>query len=275
MTICVAASCADGSAVVVASDRMLSAPFLTVEFDHQDAKIDQINQTCVALSSGDALCVQDVLIGGWGAANQLQNPTIQVLAEQIKHQFCEVRKSRINDYILGPRGVDFDTFYQGGMIGRLPPDLAMLIDDAVQRQNLGTTILVGGVDSSGAHIYCISDPGVISCLDRLGYHAIGTGHRHALLKLVAEGQHFSSTINQTIFNVFSAKKVAELAPGVGQATTMRVIMNSGTTQVDQQILDQLVPLYEKKSRPQLPDVEKAIAELPFDHERDDDAEPKS
>ena len=117
MTICIAASCDDGQSVVVASDRMLSAPFLTVEFDHPDAKIDQIDNRCVALSAGDALCVQDVLIGGLGAASQLQNPSIRTLAEQIKRQFCDVRKQLINDHILGPRGIYFDSFYKGGMIG--------------------------------------------------------------------------------------------------------------------------------------------------------------
>ena len=101
VTVCIAASCAGGTAVVVASDRMLSAPFLTVEFDHQDAKIDQIGANCVALSSGDALCVQDILIGGLGAAHQLQNPPIATLAEQIKIEFCSVRKNRVNDLILG------------------------------------------------------------------------------------------------------------------------------------------------------------------------------
>jgi hypothetical protein len=52
MTICVAANCAKSRAVVVASDRMLSAEFLTLEFDHPDAKIEEISPTCVALTAG-------------------------------------------------------------------------------------------------------------------------------------------------------------------------------------------------------------------------------
>jgi len=251
MTVCVAASCSNGRAVVVASDRMLSAPFLTVEFDHQDAKIDQINDRCVALSAGDALCVQDVLIGGFGAASQLQNPSIQVLASQIKMQFCEVRKQRINDVILGPRGIDFDTFYQRGAISQFPPDLAMLLDSQVQKTELGTTILVAGVDESGAHIFSIGDPGAMACFDRLGYHAIGSGHRHALLKLVSLGQHNSLGLNQTVFNVFCAKKVAELAPGVGQSTSMRIVAHNGTSLVDDETLTAMDPAYQEQTNPKL------------------------
>lgn len=202
MTVCIAASCNEKNTIVVASDRMLSAPFLTVEFDHQDAKIDQIAKNCVALSSGDALCVQDVLIGGHGVANQLQNPQIATFSEQIKLQFCQVRIQRVNDLILGTRGIDFDSFYRGGMISRFPPDLAMLIDNQVQSYRLGTTILVAGVDDSGSHIYCIDDPGTMDCLDRLGYHSIGMGHRHAVLKLVSLGQHPSKSVEETLGHLY-------------------------------------------------------------------------
>ena len=264
VTVCIAASCAGGNAVVVASDRMLSAPFLTVEFDHEDAKIDQIGANCVALSSGDALCVQDILIGGLGAAHQLQNPPILTLAEQIKIEFCNVRRKRVNDYILGPRGIDFESFYKGGLIGHLPHDLAMLIDSQVQKYQLGTTILVAGVDVSGSHVYCIDDPGAMACFDRVGYHAIGIGHRHAVLKLVSLGQHQSKSVNETVFSVYCAKRVAELAPGVGQSTTMQVVTRQGTQPVTQDILDALVPAYEEHANPGNGAVERAINALPFD-----------
>ena len=243
---------------------MLSAPFLTVEFDHQDTKIDQIDRRCVALSSGDALCVQDILIGGMGAANHFQNPPISTLAEQIKYKFCEVRKQRINDLILGPRGIDFDGFYKNGMIAQFPPDLAMLLDNQVQKQSLGTTILVAGVDAGGAHIYSVEDPGVMSCLDRLGYHAIGSGHRHAVLKLVSFGQHMSKSLNETVFNVFCAKKVAEVAPGVGHTTTMKIVTKDGTIQVEQETLDKMEPAYKEQANPKLKKVEDAIKALPYE-----------
>ena len=83
MTICIATSCDDSQSIVVASDRMLTAPFLTVEFDHHDAKIDQIGDSCVALSAGDALCVQDVLVGGIGAL-QTNCRTLRLRRLQIK-----------------------------------------------------------------------------------------------------------------------------------------------------------------------------------------------
>ena len=173
---------------MVASDRMLSAPFLTLEFDHADAKIDPIGNSCVALTAGDALSVQDILVGGFGVATQLMDPQVDLIAEQIRSRFVEVRKRRINEVILGPRGMDFETFYAGG-IQRLPQDLAMFIDSQIQQSQLGSSIILAGVDATGAHIFAIEDPGTTMCFDRLGYHSVGSGHRHALLTLVSRGQH--------------------------------------------------------------------------------------
>ena len=59
MTVCIAATAADKSAVVVASDKMISAGFLSLEFDHPESKIEALGATCVGLCSGDALPAGD------------------------------------------------------------------------------------------------------------------------------------------------------------------------------------------------------------------------
>jgi len=55
MTICISAICEGGKAVVVASDRMVTAGFLALEFEHPGGKIKEISKTCVGLTAGDAL----------------------------------------------------------------------------------------------------------------------------------------------------------------------------------------------------------------------------
>ncbi len=263
MTVCIAANCAGCNAVVVASDRMLSAPFLTLEFDHPDAKIDQVSQTCVALTSGDALAAQDVLADGAGYAGQLQNPFVTNFADQIRQKFVEARKRLANEQILEPRGMTFADFYLGGAITRLPGDLAMVLDNQIQRLRLEVSLILAGVDQTGAHIFSIEDPGTTACFDRLGYHAIGSGHRHALLTLVAHSQYKTTDINRTVFNVYSAKRAAEAAPGVGSATEMRVITKAGIVAVDQATLAKLEPLYATKMSTKIAEVEAGISDLPF------------
>lgn len=99
--------------------------------------------------------------------------------------------------------------------------------------------------------------------DRVGYHSIGIGHRHAVLKLVSLGQHQSKSINETVFNVYCAKRVAELAPGVGQATSMKIVTGQGTQSVEQDILDKLNPVFDEHSNPVNESVIKAVEQLPF------------
>jgi hypothetical protein len=106
----------------------------------------------------------------------------------------------------------------------------------------------------------------------LGYHAIGSGHRHALLTLVGLNQHHSVGLNHTVFAVYCAKKAAELAPGVGQATEMRVITSDGIKGITPSELSQLSPLCEKTNKPKLDEVDMAVAKLPYENrgQSDDD-----
>jgi hypothetical protein len=219
---------------------MLSAPFLTLEFDHPDAKIDQISDSCVALTSGDALAAQEVLQDGAGFAGQLQNPFIKNFADQLRQKFVEARRRLANEQVLELRGMTFEDFYMAGAITRLPPDLGMVIDHAIQVLRLEVSIILAGVDQTGSHIFAIEDPGTTACFDRLGYHAIGSGHRHALLTLVSQSQYRTTDINRTVFNVYAAKRAAEAAPGVGQATEMRVITRKGVRAIDHGTLAKLV-----------------------------------
>jgi 20S proteasome alpha/beta subunit len=262
MTVCIAANCASGKGVVVGSDRMISAPYLTLEFDHPDGKIDVIGPRCVALTAGDALTAQEILSGGAGLAGQLQDPLISHFAAHVRKQYVEARRRVATEPYLQPRGMSFDEFYVGGVINRLPgdlADLAMTLDAMIQRINLGVSVILAGVEGSGGHIYSIEDPGTVACFDRLGFHAIGSGHRHAMMALVNYGQHQTTDLNRTVFNVYCAKRSAEVAPGVGLATEIRIITpNRGVIALNQDDLDTLLPLYEKRSRPSLVDLDRGI-----------------
>lgn len=268
MTVCIAANCATGEAVVVASDRMLSAPFLTIEFDHADAKIDVVSPTCVALSAGDALFADEILGAGPGAPGQLSEPFVSQFAEHIRQKFVEVRRRFANETILEPRGMSFEAFYQHGGIQRLPGELAMLLDSRIQTLQINVSIILAGLDRMGPHVYSIEDPGTSVCYDRLGYFAVGSGERHAMLTLVAHNQHRETSLNQTVFNVYCAKRAAEVAPGVGDATEMRLITRDGVKSLSSEELNALSPLYERRVKPKLDELDQAISDLPYEKKKD-------
>ena len=243
MTICVAAICNQGACVVVAGDRMVSAPFLTVEFDHPNAKIDTISPRCVALSSGDVLCITDILSESSGILGQLQDPSVDLFTNEIKQRFLRVRTRLLNERLFQPRGLSFENYYTRGQIQSIPADLAMVLDNHVLKFQLETSLIVAGTDSSGGHVYCIEDPGTSHCFDRLGYHAIGSGHRHAILSLVTMQHNATVDLPRAIYNVYRAKRQAEMAPGVGLATDMRIIDHKGIQEIGADALMELGKLH--------------------------------
>jgi hypothetical protein len=97
--------------------------------------------------------------------------------------------------------------------------------------------LVVGNDESGAHIFRVHYDGMLGgswleWCDRLGFRAIGSGGPHAAILLSLQGQHRTLPVNETVFDVYSAKKNAEIAPGVGLETDVAVISAGRVTFLD-------------------------------------------
>ena len=241
MTICIAALCNKGQAVVVAADRMMSAHYLAIEFDHPSEKIDRIGDRCVAMSAGDVMAVTDVLSEGSRVSGQSTDPPINLIAESLKERFVEVRAKRLNDRVFQPRGLSFSSYY--GIANKLPSEIVMVLENEVQRFAIEVSMIVTGVDNTGGHIYSIDDPGSSQCFDRLGYHAIGSGQRHALLTLVMLQHNPRVSLGQAAFNVYSAKRQAEIAPGVGDATDMMIIDGDGIKTIPESVLKELYQVF--------------------------------
>ncbi len=55
MTVCIAAINEKHKLIAFATDRMVTATFPPIEFEHSMPKVTQINNYCIALSAGDAL----------------------------------------------------------------------------------------------------------------------------------------------------------------------------------------------------------------------------
>ena len=181
----------------------------------------------------------DVLSESSGISGQLQDPTVRLITDELKHRFVQVRQRLLHERIFQPRGLAFEDYYRRGLIQSMPLDLAMMLDNHVQNFQLGASLVVAGVDTSGGHIHAIEDPGTSQCYDRLGYHAIGSGHRHAILSLVTLQHSTMVDLERTLYNVYRAKRQAEIAPGVGQETDMPVIRKEGTETVPKEVLENL------------------------------------
>jgi hypothetical protein len=106
-------------------------------------------------------------------------------------------------------------------------------------------MILAGVDSKGAHIYSIRNPGIKDCFDTIGFHAIGIGELHAVQVFIAHRYSTSCNTLEALNIVYAAKKAAEVAPGVGGATDIAIISRDGIKILEQTIITELNKLYDE------------------------------
>ncbi len=79
--------------------------------------------------------------------------------------------------------------------------------------------IFAGIDAFGAHIYSAQN-GDVTCQDGVGFAAIGAGYWHADSQFMFAGHTRTRPMPETLLLSYSAKKRAEVAPGVGEGTDM-------------------------------------------------------
>jgi hypothetical protein len=243
VTICLAALCRDGEETyaVVAADRMVTFPGF-IEFEHSNPKVAPAGARAVSMSAGDALVgtrlAQDV-------AHQLAGaPTVLEIAQRLAAHYEATRTDRVEQQILAPRGLNWQSFY-GGHAG-FNPQITVMLDQQMQGFNLGVEVLLAGVDESGAHVYSVHNPGRPELLhDVIGYAAIGSGAIHAVQSMIGFGHSATAEYHTTVFRVYASKRRSEAAPGVGRETDMAVISPSGIHWLTDDELEQLRTIYEE------------------------------
>ncbi|MDD5427976.1 MAG: hypothetical protein PHI58_01935 [Candidatus Omnitrophica bacterium] len=241
MTICIGALCDQGKNCIVAADREITAPGLSLEFDHEK-KIEPLTDSCVVMSAGDSLLAAEVIEKTRSIVTGKSGATIRQIAEALKNVYFQVHTERAENVILRPRGLTLAEYKQNGA-QQIPLQAYMNIDNLFWTFGINVVeFIIAGVDSTGAHLFRIYYSGIaggnwLEWCDRIGFRAIGSGALHSAILLSLDGQHKNTALEQTIYNIYSAKKSAEVAPGVGPSTDIAVITSSkvdflSTTAID-------------------------------------------
>jgi hypothetical protein len=199
-----------------------------LEFQTPEKKIEGIGVSCVVLSSGNSAYATEITRAAIQLLDSNPDPPILRAADVLRTAFAQVRAAKIREQVLVPMlGPDYIKFEAMGV--PLPQYLqyqpAMFQQVAAQMQvfNLGTDMIIAGVDDSGAMVAYLGNPGTLAWLDKLGYVAVGSGGIHATTKLSLGSQTRDSTLSETLYRVYEAKMAAEVAPGVGPDTDVAVV----------------------------------------------------
>jgi len=240
MTICIAAiskeeiNNKEEEYIVFAVDHMLSNNLLG-EFEHDIKKYHQINQSTVLMLSGRAHLME------YFTELENSNGNINDILEELKTKFKEKRLEIIQSEILEPSLIDLD-FINENINKEFNNSLIKYIFHEILNTQLDTSILLTGFEGNKAKIFELMDNGV-SDLRTINFHAIGSGSIQALNTLLFQKHSIKEDLKTTIYNVFKAKKNAEVMRGVGKETELGYLSKDGVILLKKKDLNTLENIY--------------------------------
>lgn len=246
VTVCVTAMC-NGNTIIGASDRMLTAG--DIQFEPQQTKIFPLTTSIAVMLAGDSSMQAEVLQCVQSDVNKRIDSepqkwwNVSDIAELYSQHYNKVRFKKAERAILAPLGLDGDTFIARQR--EMEPSLVRQItEELINFDTPFTSTIFAGIDSGGPHIY-VANCSNITCQDNVGFASIGVGVWHASSQLMFSGHTRLKPFPETLLTVYSAKKRAEVAPGVGEATDMFVVGPSlgSYTVIGEHVLSRLAKIY--------------------------------
>jgi 20S proteasome alpha/beta subunit len=224
MTVCIAAVCNFGPdklpMVVCASDRMITIN--EIEYEPEQTKIIYLASQTVGLFAGDmqlhATVVPRVMQRISVEIAAKKTILVEQIAEIYAEEFGIYRRKRAAKLYLTPLNLTVDNFLQTE-----PREMAFDLANKMLNAEIDSGAIIAGIDTTGAHIFRIHDPGVATCFDTPFFAAIGIGENHASSQFMLAKFEKRWTLEKTLFLTYSAKTLAEAAAGVGKQTDMVII----------------------------------------------------
>ena len=249
MTVCIGAICNQRQTIVCACDRMITSG--DIEFEPTHPKLALTAPNRVVMYCGDAgIHMQahyDATPNGLEANAQL---SVREFAERYRDAMHGIYSRIAESSILSKYGLTYASFLERQ--AELSEGFIEAVREELSHYYRGCSddiAIVAGWDSSGMHLYQVGRSGVY-CEDRIGFVAIGSGGFHADSQFMFEKHSPESALSATVLLVYTAKKHAEVAPGVGTATDMYLIDLEKTLQIEREGLDRIDTIY-KRTRDQV------------------------
>ena len=210
-----------GPAVIAASDRMLTDVGLGVEYEGSHRKAAFFGPHHMVLVSGDlSFCSLALQALNEHYAGSPPESTAQ-LAIALGDIIGRLNGDRAARKYLNPLGLSPSVIKANpkGLAGfGLPDALIEQLAGQMQTEKAGIDAIVIGHDARIANIYHVDGEGIFSSHIDIGFLSIGTGAVHASSHFMQLPYKHQVGYHTALRSTFFAKKAAEAAPGVGQAT---------------------------------------------------------
>ncbi|MGB7254085.1 MAG: hypothetical protein WBC94_10800, partial [Xanthobacteraceae bacterium] len=207
-----------GSAAIVISDRMITAG--DIQYEPNQLKMAWPTPQTLALIAGDyslhSQAIKDLL----KQTNAQTSP--ENVAKIYGQTIQAIKRREAEDLYLAPVGLNTDTFLaqqsdlSDGFVAKLREQLQGYQGADVAALIVGSDVIR---DQRLVRIFTINSYGMVHCHDDVGFAAIGTGASHAESILMQAGYVNTLGWGPALAVLYAAKRVAEIAPGVGKKAT--------------------------------------------------------
>ncbi len=238
MTICIASVCEHKGKdiIVIATDHMIDIGI--GQFEHDIRKHKRVCNRSIAMLAGSALYFND-LINGLSKKNSFFEAK-----KRIYNNFIELRKRIIREQLLMKFGLDKKEIKDLVKSEIQNPIIGKLIEN-VAKMELKTSILLAGFQNGRAKISEIQENGCLDFTD-LHFNAIGSGGTQAMNTLFFQGQLKKSSLKTTIYNVYKAKRNAEVSSGVGIGTDILIFSERCCNELEEEDKKILSDIYKEE-----------------------------
>jgi hypothetical protein len=241
-----------GTIAIAISDRKITA--FDVEYEPPQQKLAFITERALVLVAGDLAFHTEAIYATRAQIKGNIEASPQNIALIYGQAVQSIRRRRAEDVYLAPLGLNTDSFLAQQR------DLSESFVDQIRHQLQEyradqVEALVVASDGDTSHIYSVDERGGVSCLDDVGFAAIGIGAWHAKSRLMQWGYTNGVNFGAGLAAAFAAKKAAEAAPGVGTTTDINIVFRNKSEPLLSAVAEKLPEFYEeyKVSRAKLED----------------------
>lgn len=142
--------------------------------------------------------------------------------EYLRGPAFEIRKSLAEAYTRSTAAMSYEDFLEHGE-SMLPEDLRRQIAFDISKQRVEAEVILVGWVESGFEIFQILDGNVTRSSD---FATIGSGSHVAEVTLYRHEQNSLKDLGQTLYAVYEAKRLGEISPGVGTATSIGILFHN-------------------------------------------------
>ena len=235
MTICIAAIANENEKeqIVFATDHMVTT--FMGQFEHSIVKYNKLNKNTVAMLAGQALLFDDLV------KLDDKHKDYNQIKKYVFGNFKKKRNEIIQNEIFNLYGID-QQFFIDVLKGEITNPFIHSILENVSEYSLETQILLIGFDNSLAQITNIEENSIVD-FRSMNFHAIGSGAIQAVNTLLFQKHSKTDSLLTTIYNVYKAKKNAEVSEGVGRETEILILSGESVQQLSNDNIDILNIIY--------------------------------